>query len=193
MPTAGWAAVHGAPANTPATANAAATANAPATANTPATANAPAIGGGDPDTTVTFTVTTGALTMTAPSAADLGSGAPGTTISGLVGPDVVTDNRASLAATWTVTASSTDFTTSGATSTETIPAADATYTPGAITVTGTLTATGFPITLSNSAQTVITGSGSGNNTATWNPTIAVAVPASAVGGNYTGTLTQSVA
>lgn len=34
--------------------------------------------------------------------------------------------------------------------------------------------------------------GVGENTATWNPTIAVAIPAAAVGGDYTGTLTQSV-
>jgi hypothetical protein len=162
-----------------------------ATAHTSASADAPA--GGDPNTTITFAVTTGSLTMTAPAAANLGSGAPGTTISGLVGPDVVTDNRAALSATWTVTASSTDFTTGAATPTETIPAGDATYAPGTIFTTGTVTATGTSITLSGGAQTVVTGSGSGNNTATWNPTIAVAVPASAVGGAYTGTLTQSVA
>jgi hypothetical protein len=172
-PTAGWAAVTS------------------ATAHTSAAADAPA--GGDPDTTITFAVTTGELTMTAPTAANLGSGAPGTTISGLAGPDVVTDNRAALTATWTVTASSTNFTTGGATSTETIPAGDATYAPGAIFTTGTLTASGTTITLTNGAQPVVTGTGSGDNTATWNPTIAVAVPASAVGGDYTGTLTQSVA
>ena len=32
----------------------------------------------------------------------------------------------------------------------------------------------------------------GNNTASWNPTVAVHVPAQAVGGTYDGTLTQSV-
>jgi hypothetical protein len=195
-PTAGWAAVTSGPANAtnaPAMANAAATASTPATAKAPATANAPAAAGGDPNTTITFAVTTGSLTMTAPAGANLGSGAPGTTISGLAGPDVVTDNRAALSATWTVTASSTDFTTGGGTPTETIPAGDATYAPGTIFTTGTVTASGTSITLSGAAQTVVTGSGSGDNTATWNPTIAVAVPASAVGGAYTGTLTQSVA
>ncbi|MFE3903760.1 hypothetical protein ACFXPY_26490 [Streptomyces sp. NPDC059153] len=50
------------------------------------------------------------------------------------------------------------------------------------------------MTLSNSGQAVVTGSdGVGDNTATWNPTVAVDVPAGAVGGAYTGTLTQSVA
>jgi len=41
-----------------------------------------AAGGGDPDTTVTFAVTTGALSMSASVSVNLGSGAPGTTISG---------------------------------------------------------------------------------------------------------------
>jgi hypothetical protein len=148
---------------------------------------------GDPDTTVTFTVSVGGLSMTAPAAADLASGAPGTTISAALGPVVVTDDRALLAAAWTATASSTDWTTGGATADETIPATDVGYDPGAITTTGTITATGTPITLSNAAQAVVAGTaGVGNNTATWNPTIAVAVPAAAVGGLYTATLTQSV-
>jgi hypothetical protein len=60
---------------------------------------------------MTFTVTTGALTMTAPPTANLGSGAPGTTISGPLGSVLVTDNRALLSAAWTATASSTNFTT----------------------------------------------------------------------------------
>jgi hypothetical protein len=150
--------------------------------------------GGDPDTTVTFAVTTGALSMTAPVSANLGSGAPGTTITGALGAVTVTDDRALLAASWTATASSSDFTTGGGTPAETIPVTDATYTPGTITTTGTITATGTPITLAHGAATVVAGTaGVGDNTATWNPNIAVAVPASAVGGDYTGTLTQSVA
>jgi hypothetical protein len=153
--------------------------------------NGPA--GGDPDTTVTFAVTTGALTLTAPASATLGSGAPGTTISGQLGTVTVTDSRALLVASWTTTASSTDFTTGGGTPAETIPAADATYTPGTVTTTGTITTSTSVITLSGTPQTVVTGSaGVGNNTASWNPTIAVAVPSAAVGGTYTGTLSESV-
>ena len=149
--------------------------------------------GGDPDTTVTFTVTVGGLTMTAPTSANLGSGAPGTTITGSLGPVTVTDARALLTASWTVTASSTAWTTGGATPAQTIPATDVGYNPGAITPTGTITATGTPITMSGAAQTVVTGTaGVGNNTATWNPALSVAVPAAAVGGLYTGTVTHSV-
>jgi hypothetical protein len=159
-----------------------------------AAVNAPAPGGpGDPDTTVTFAVTSGELSMTAPVSANLGSGAPGTTISGEIGAVTVTDDRALLSAAWTASASSTAFTTGGSTPAETIPATDATYSPGTITTTGTITATPTEITLDGEPQTVVAGTaGVGNNTASWDPTLAVAVPAQAVGGTYTGTLTQSV-
>jgi hypothetical protein len=131
--------------------------------------------------------------MSAPVSVNLGSGAPGTTISGALGPVTVTDDRALLSATWTATASATDWTTGGGTGPETIPAADVGYDPGSITTTGTITATGTSITLSGTATPVVTGtSGVGDNTATWDPAVAVAVPAAALGGVYTGTLTQSV-
>lgn len=159
-------------------------------------AAAPAPGpqpGGDPATTVTFTVTTGGLTLTAPASADLGSGAPGTIISSAIGTVTVTDDRALLDASWIATASSTDFITAGGGTNKTIPVGDATYTPGEVTTTGTITATPSTITLSGIPQTVVAGTaGSGNNTASWNPTIAVSVPSTAVGGAYAATLTESV-
>ncbi|MFF2627154.1 hypothetical protein ACFVUN_15440 [Kitasatospora griseola] len=146
--------------------------------------------GDDPSTTVTFVVTSGALTLSVPASAVLGSGAPSTSISAPIGPCTVVDDRALLSASWTVTAAETDFVNGPST----IPAADATYTVGSVTTTGTITVTSTNVTLSNSAQTVLTGSaGVGDNTATWDPTVAVSVPASAVSGLYTGTLTQSVA
>jgi hypothetical protein len=148
---------------------------------------------GDPDTAVTFTVSSGALSMTAPATVNLGTNAPGTTIAGAVGPVTVTDDRALLAAAWTAVASSTAWTTGGGTPAETIPAGDVGYNPGSITTTGTITATGTPITLSDAGQPVVTGTaGVGNNTATWNPGLSVAVPPSAVVGTYAGTLIQSV-
>jgi hypothetical protein len=162
---------------------------------------------GDPDTTVTFTVTSaGTLSMTAPDSVDLGTGAVGGTITGVLGgggagsvPTVVTDDRALDAASWTVTASSTNWTTGAGTPTERIPAADVSYDPGTITTTGVITATGTTIALANSTlpaldNTVVAGTnGIGDNSATWDPIISVAVPAGAVAGAYTGTLTQSVA
>ncbi|HXS66514.1 MAG TPA: hypothetical protein VN767_26970 [Streptosporangiaceae bacterium] len=149
--------------------------------------------GFDPDTTVTFAVTSGELTMTAPVAADLGSGAPGTDISGALGAVSVQDNRALLTASWVVSASSTNYTTGTATPNETIPATDIDYAPGTITKSGTITVTGTGITMSNSPQTVVTGSsGVGDNSASWDPTITVHVPAAAVFGTYTGTIAHSV-
>ena len=160
----------------------------------------------DPNTTVTFTVTVGALSLSAPATVTLGSGAPGTTISGplggaVLGPSVVvTDDRALLTAAWTATASAGPWTTGGATPAETIPVSDVGYAVGAITTTGTITATGTDRPagtvsgdLSGLPQAVVTGAaGVGDNTAGWNPVISVAVPPSAVGGVYTGVVTQSV-
>jgi hypothetical protein len=165
----------------------------PTAASAAVTAHARASSGPDPNTTVTFAVTSGALTMTAPASANLGSGAPGTTINGSVGAVVVTDDRALLAAVWTAVASSSAFVTGGSTPAETIPATDVGYNPGTPTTTGVVTnVTGLPITLSNTPQPVVTLTGVGNNTASWNPALAVAVPAAAVVGTYTATLTQSV-
>jgi hypothetical protein len=92
-----------------------------------------------------------------------------------------------------VSASSSNFTTGTATTAETIPVGDATYAPGTVTTTGTISVTPSTITLSNSPQAVMSASsGNGDNTASWNPTESVAVPAAAVTGNYTSTLTHSV-
>jgi hypothetical protein len=160
----------------------------------------------DPNTTVTFTVTVGALSLTAPDAVNLGSGAPGTTITGALGGGatgpsvVVTDDRALLTASWIATASASSWTTGTATPAEIIPVTDVGYSVGPITTTGTITATatnrpaGTAVgDLSGAPQAVVTGTaGVGDNTAGWDPAISVAVPASAVGGIYTGTLTQSV-
>jgi hypothetical protein len=147
----------------------------------------------DPSTTMTFVVTVGALALSAPVSANIGSGAPGTTVSGLLGTVTVTDNRALAIAAWTATASSTSWITGGGTFDETIPATAGTYSPGPVTTTGEITAVPHAITLSTSPQPVVVGSaGVGDNTASWNPTIAVAIPAGAVGGTYTSTLTQSV-
>ena len=75
-----------------------------------------------------------------------------------------------------------------------IPAGVATYDPGKIAVTGTSTAAsgGSAITLSGKPQTVVTATVTGNNTASWDPTITVTVPDTAVGGAYSATLIQSV-
>jgi len=160
----------------------------------PAIAYSSVPSGGDPATTVTFTVTVGTLLLTAPVSVNLGGALPGATISGTLGTVDLTDNRALLSASWTVTASSTDFTTGGGTPAETIPVADATYDPVLVTSTGTITTSEAPITLSTAGQTIVSGTaGVGDNSASWSPTESVAIPASAVHGLYTSTLTESAA
>jgi hypothetical protein len=151
------------------------------------------------DTTVTFTVTNGDLTISAPSGvalvpggSDSDSGLPGSTVAATMGDTMVTDNRAALLTPWIATVSETDFTTGTATLPETISAGNATYDPGTVAHTGDITTTGSTVTLSGDAQQVVTDAGSGDNTATWDATITLAIPGTAVVGNYTGTLTSSV-
>jgi hypothetical protein len=153
----------------------------------------PAAGSGDPATAVTFAVTSGALTMTAPTSASLGSGAPGGSISSQLGTVTVADNRALASASWTATVSSTTFITGAGTGAEIIPTADIFYDPGAITTTGIITVTPTGVVLSATPQAVVAGTaGAGNNSASWNPRLVVTVPFSAVSGTYTGTVTHSV-
>jgi hypothetical protein len=152
------------------------------------------------DTTVTFTVTAGALSITVPASVDLGSGAAGTQITGNMGPVTVTDARGALVATWTATVSSTNFTTGGGTPAETISNANVLYWSGPATSTtgvGVFTPGQLTALLAQSLNVPRTAftltAGVGNNSATWNPGLIVNVPAGAVAGTYTGTVTHSVA
>ncbi|GAB2453518.1 hypothetical protein ACWDTT_02475 [Streptosporangium sandarakinum] len=155
-------------------------------------------------TTVTFTVTApDGLTITVPSGpVNIGSGAPGGQISGQLGSITVSDQRATLAATWTasVVAATGGFTTGGGTAPETIPNTAVLYWSGAATGTtgsGTFVpgqanaAAAQSLDLSRTAFSKTTGSGA--NSATWNPTVVINVPAGAVAGVYTGTVNHSVA
>jgi hypothetical protein len=145
-------------------------------------------------TTITFAVTSGLLALTAPGSVNLGTATPTSTLTGNLGLVTVTDDRALLAASWTVTASSTNFTTGTGTPAETIPVSNADYDPGVVGTTGTITGAETRITLSGTPQTVVTGTaGVGNNTAHWNPVIGIDIPAAAVGGTYTATIVHSVA
>jgi len=163
---------------------------------TPAT---PAIAGCG-TTTVTFAVNTGPLSITVPDTASLSAAAPGEMASGALGAVTVTDARAALDAFWTASVSSSDFTTGGATGAETIPAADVGYWSGpAIATTGAGTfvpgqpTSGAVVSLAATQTAFSMTAGVGDNSATWDPTADVQVPAGAVSGTYTGTITHSVA
>ncbi|MFI6758404.1 hypothetical protein ACIBF5_04560 [Micromonospora sp. NPDC050417] len=152
------------------------------------------------ETTVTLNVAAaGGLTITVPASVSLGTGVGGTTVSGQLGPVTVIDQRASLTPNWTATVIATDFTTGGGTPAETIPNINITYWSGGATATagsGTFTpgqASAGDAVIINVPRTAFSHTGgTANNFATWNPTVAVAIPADAVVGVYTGTVTHSV-
>lgn len=154
------------------------------------------------DTTTTFTLTGGALSITAPASKALGSVATGsaTTASAQLGSVAVGDARGALLGSWTTSVSSTDYTTGGATANETIAKANADYWSGAATATtgvGTFTPgqllAANKVTLGSSRTAFSASVVVGNNTATWNPTVNVNIPAASVAGDYTGTITHSIA
>ena len=158
---------------------------------------------GAADTTATFSVTAaGGLSVTVPESKSLGSAASGaTSIAGVqLGAVTVTDSRGALLGAWTASVSSTDFTTGAASANETIGKTNASYWSGAATATSG-TAVLVPgqaleanaVTLA-AQRTAFSASGTvGNNSATWNPTVSMTIPSTAVVGTYTGTITHSVA
>lgn len=152
-------------------------------------------------TTATFTVISGALAITVPpSTVNLGSGVPGSTITAQFGIVQITDARGLLAASWTGSVASTSFVTGGGTVPETIPAAAVSYWSGqATTTTGSGTFTpgqanaAAAVSLASTHTAFTLTAGAGGNSAAWNPTFVVSLPAAAVAGTYTGTVTHSVA
>ncbi|MFI6822026.1 hypothetical protein ACIBJE_13885 [Micromonospora sp. NPDC050187] len=152
------------------------------------------------DTIVTLTVAAeDGLAITVPATANIGAGNPGDTVSGQIGPVTVADQRAALNASWNATVIATDFTTGGGTPAETIPNINVLYWSGGATATtgnGTFTP-GQPgpgdAQIINVPRTAfsLTG-GNGDNSATWNPTLVVNIPGTAVAGVYTGTVTHTV-
>ena len=153
------------------------------------------------DTDTTFTLTAGSLAISAPASKDLGSGSTGGgTLSAQLGTVTVTDTRGALLGTWTASVTSTDFTTGGGTANETIADDEVTYWSGASTASsGTAVfLPGQPLAANAQAlgasRTAFSASAIvGNNSVSWNPTLTVNVPATAVAGTYTGTITHSVA
>ncbi|MDQ1012469.1 hypothetical protein QFZ82_006954 [Streptomyces sp. V4I23] len=151
------------------------------------------------DTTVTFTVATSNLVIEVPSSRDLGSGFPGQTISGQLGTVTVHDERAAADATWTAQVFATQFDTGTDQPSETVPPNLVDYWSGPATATtgnGDFVP-GQPtrasrVSLERPRTAFSHTSGSGNNSASWNPTLEITIPNDAVGGLYSGTVTHSV-
>jgi len=163
----------------------------------PAAANA-----ANSNTTVTFTLQGGTLSISAPASANLGtvnSSTSATTVSGQIGSTTVTDTRGNLVGLYNVTVTSSDFATGGGTTLGTDAISGATVTafsgaasfsnatPGAVHLT---TSVGVPAT----GLTPIEGDSAytGSDTSSYNPTVTIPIPATNIAGTYTGTITQTV-
>jgi hypothetical protein len=151
------------------------------------------------DSIVTFAVTGGSLSITAPagpvSIGSVASSLTETPTSAALGAVTVTDLRGGELG-WTVTAGATSFVNGSAQTVTVATAGKSLYTaPDADpTATGTVTVTPTSLTqLSPPASVQVATAVDGANSATWSPTIGVTVPASANTGTYTSTLTHSVA
>lgn len=143
------------------------------------------------DTTTTFSITGGDLSISVPASADLGSVAAGTlAVSGSLGQVSVTDERGEILGDWTATATSTDF-AHDTDSNYDVAALNASYVTGLVNSTGLGVSAGVggAFELPVIAATRV---GSGNNTASWDPTVNVVLPPDAVVGTYTATITHSV-
>jgi hypothetical protein len=146
-------------------------------------------------TAATVTVTGGALSITVPAdAGNLGTQANtvlGETISGPLGQVRVDDARSAAAGSgWVASVISTAFTPPSG---PTIGAAAVGYSAGTITKVGTATFTANdPPDLSGAVPAVTATGITGDNSATWNPTIDVTVAGGKAAGVYAGTITHSV-
>ena len=84
------------------------------------------------DTSTTFAITAGALSITVPASANLGSAAAGAaSLNGTLGNVTVTDQRGGLLPLWTATVTATDFTTGGGSADEKVVKANVSYASGA--------------------------------------------------------------
>jgi hypothetical protein len=147
------------------------------------------------DTTATFTLTAGALSISAPTGSvSLGSqvvSASPSTISGQLGVVTVTDQRGG-ATTWVASVIVTAFTPTTGPAVTAIAASEVTYVPGTVTQVGVTTVQPARASLAGVVP-VVNGTSTGLSSASWNPTISVALPANAAPGIYTATITHSVA
>lgn len=142
------------------------------------------------DTATTFTLTGGELTLSVQTSAALvneASGVAANEITGTLGVVTVTDARGGTAG-WVASAASSTFTGTGLST-----SADVAYANGTVTETGTNTVAADSTASISTARAVATATAvSGNNTASWNPTLTVSMPAGSLAGSYAGTVTTSL-
>jgi hypothetical protein len=141
-----------------------------------------------------------AVSISAPTSAALGTRATGSaTLSAQLGTITVTASGL-VAPSFVSTVSASNFTTGGQTANETLAKSVISYWSGPATSTsGLATATPGQLTAAqavslSTARTAFSGTGLLLSiSASWNPTIVVNLPPTAVAGTYSGTITHSVA
>jgi hypothetical protein len=158
------------------------------------TFSVPAAADSSGGTPVTFEVGGATLDISVPAGSvDLGAvvaSSSAQTVSANLGMVTVTDGRGGTTG-WTVTAVATDF--SGPQSISVSAVGGSGYTAGPTNVTGTAAVAGSDLNALYPPAAVQTATGvSGLNSASWNPTISVAVPANALVGTYGTSITHSV-
>jgi hypothetical protein len=145
-------------------------------------------------TPTTFTVTGGALTISAPtgsvSLGSLGTSNTSGSVSGPLGLVTVSDLRGGTT-TWVASVISTAFTPVPANTA--IPAIDVSYSTGTITQSANVVAAAVATTDLTGVSPVVNGASTGVSIASWTPTISVFIPANFAPGIYSGTITHSVA
>jgi hypothetical protein len=143
-------------------------------------------------TEATVSVTGGVLAMSAPEDAAFASVVPGGTASFNLSGINVTDTRAGVIG-WSTTAALTNFV--GQTdNAHIIAATNAAYNPALTASTGNATFTEATGAVGVSTATVVEAATdvTGNNTATWDAGLALAVPSNALADDYIATLTHSL-
>jgi hypothetical protein len=143
----------------------------------------------------TITITAGSLSITVPAdAGNLSTKAETVapdTVSGSLGQVQVNDARnAAAGSSWVASVISSAFTPPAGPA---IAASFVRYTAGTITKVGTATYTANdPPNLTGVAPAVTATGITGDNSATWNPTISVAVPGGTAAGVYSAIITHSI-
>jgi hypothetical protein len=146
-------------------------------------------------TTATLTIQGGTLGISVPAAAgNLGTlvnTVAGGTVAGPLGVVKVSDARSAAAGSgWVASVISSAFTPPSGPA---LAASAVSYSAGTITKVGTATYTpNDPGNLTGVSAAVTATGITGDNSATWNPTITVAVPGGTIAGVYAATITHSV-
>ncbi len=146
-------------------------------------------------TAATITVQGGALSISVPTdAGNLGSrpnSVAGGTISGPLGEVQVNDARSAVAGSgWVATVISSAFTPPAGPA---IAASAVSYSNGTVTKVGTATyVSNNPVALTGVTPALTATGITGDNSATWDPTITVAVPGGMAAGVYSAIITHSV-